>query len=65
MEFCYHSTKKFQEDPKIFVEAFNHERKMELLHEIDSTLRSILEFMIKKYPPSKTKVLDTELAKMI
>jgi hypothetical protein len=49
----------------MFVEAFNHERKMELLQETDSTLRSILEFMIKKYPPSKTKVLDTELAKII
>jgi hypothetical protein len=32
---------------------------------IDVSFRNILEFLIKKYPPSKHKIVDTELAKYI
>lgn len=32
---------------------------------IDSTLRTVLEFLIRKFPPSKHKIVDTELAKHI
>jgi hypothetical protein len=32
---------------------------------MDEALRNALEFLIKKYPPSKHKILDTELLKHI
>lgn len=39
--------------------------RIELLSVLDSSSRNALEFQIKKYPPSKHKILDTELLKYI
>lgn len=37
----------------------------ELSLTVDSSMRNVLEFLIQKYPPSKHKILDTDLAKHI
>lgn len=39
--------------------------RMHLTKLIDRTTRNILEFLIRKYPPSLTKLADTELANVI
>ncbi len=38
---------------------------MAVTKSIDEATRNILDFLIKKYPPSKNKIVDTELANKI
>lgn len=44
---------------------FDNNAMRDLTLNFDTSIRHILEFLIKKYPPSKHKIIDTELARHI
>jgi predicted nucleotidyltransferase len=38
------------------------EKKFEVARLVDREIRDILEYMLMKYPPSRKKIVDTDLA---
>jgi hypothetical protein len=43
----------------------NQLQKVEITAELDKSSRNILEFLISKYPPSRSKIIDTEISSRI
>jgi hypothetical protein len=49
-------------DNDVTLIQFTKEKKFELARLVDSEIRNVLEFMMKKYPPTRNKIVDTELS---
>lgn len=63
MNFYFDLNKEVIEGPSEFLGSLSN--RMHVTKMIDRTTRNILQFLIRKYPPSKSKIIDTELSKQI
>jgi hypothetical protein len=65
MDFSVRIDKRIKENAKRSQFVLQHETRMEIVAVMDQTFKNVLEFLIKKYPQSKHKVVDTDLSKYI
>lgn len=61
MKFCV----GFTQEIKQFRRSSDHNKRTSLITIIDQSLRRTLEYLIDKHPPSKHKIVDTEIAKYV
>ena len=65
IDFAASNRRRMKNNTKSAHDLFTYYSNIDTVSRRDATMRNVFDFLIRKYPQSKHKVMDTELARHV